>query len=86
MTSLMRDKRYIEAARVIHKVKGSSGSIGAKKIYELAIELQKVLELEQETDIRALYEDFHGTFKRLLAEITDYLATQDHPKKVEEKQ
>jgi CheY-like chemotaxis protein len=80
LTSLIRDKQYIEAARVIHKAKGSSGSIGAKKIYELAIELQKVLELQQEPEIRVLYEDFHGTFKRLLAEITGYLATQDHPK------
>ncbi|MFA6783229.1 MAG: transporter substrate-binding domain-containing protein, partial [Sedimentibacter sp.] len=45
------EKRYDDAAQIVHKVKSSSGSIGAKELYNLSIKLQKALEDENEIEI-----------------------------------
>lgn len=63
--------RYSEAALIVHKVKGSSGSIGAKELYVLAVEFQKVLNEEKEDQINILKERFSTLFKRLLEEISE---------------
>lgn len=63
--------RYSEAALIVHKVKGSSGSIGAKELYVLAVEFQKVLNEEKEDQINILKERFSILFKRLLEEISE---------------
>jgi two-component system sensor histidine kinase/response regulator len=39
-----REKRYADAAQIVHKIKSSSGSIGAKSLQDAAMSLQKALE------------------------------------------
>ncbi|MBI9096509.1 MAG: Hpt domain-containing protein [Sphaerochaeta sp.] len=58
--------------RIIHKVKSSSGSIGAKPIHELSIKLQKALDSKEEDEIALLHEEFTTTFQKLMAEVSDF--------------
>ncbi|NLT46456.1 MAG: response regulator, partial [Thermotogaceae bacterium] len=44
----INEKRYSDAAQIVHKVKGSSGSIGAKELHTVSMELQKALNEEKE--------------------------------------
>jgi two-component system sensor histidine kinase/response regulator len=63
------EKRYAEAAQIVHKMKSSSGSIGAKSLHELSNKLQKALENEREAEATLLIKDFSVLFQRALQEI-----------------
>jgi signal transduction histidine kinase/DNA-binding response OmpR family regulator len=67
------EKRYSDAAQIIHKVKSSTGSIGAKTLHEISVKLQKALEHREESEISLLLKEFSNMFIRLLEEITAYL-------------
>lgn len=66
----IREKRYADSIQIVHKVKSSSGSIGAKTLYELAKKLQKALNDRDEDDIAFMYKDFEWMFTKLLEEIS----------------
>ncbi|NCC17101.1 MAG: transporter substrate-binding domain-containing protein [Clostridia bacterium] len=68
------EMRYADAAQIVHKVKSSSGSIGAKSLYELSIKLQKALDEKKEDEIALLQKKYNCRMKKLLAEISE---TQD---------
>jgi signal transduction histidine kinase/DNA-binding response OmpR family regulator len=72
LSSAINEKRYIDAIHIIHKVKSSSGSIGAKTIYELSINLQKSLESNTEEEIISLHKEFAQKFLKLLTEISEF--------------
>jgi HPt (histidine-containing phosphotransfer) domain-containing protein len=59
---LMEQKAYQEASKLVHKIKGSSGSIGAERLYQQAILFQKVLSEVNEEEIRDLYPIFVEMF------------------------
>lgn len=63
------EKRYDDATQIIHKVKSSSGSIGAKPIYDLAVELQKAIQEGNETEQSFLHKEFSDLFMQLLQKI-----------------
>ncbi|MDD4212774.1 MAG: response regulator [Bacilli bacterium] len=70
---LMEQKAYHEASKLVHKIKGSSGSIGAERLYQQAILFQKVLSEVNEEEIRDLYPIFVEMFTQLLQEIETHL-------------
>lgn len=61
------EKRYADAVQIVHKVKSSSGSIGAESLRETAASLQKALQDEREEDIAQL----HSMFDKLLGKLLD---------------
>lgn len=63
------EKRYDDAIQILHKVKSSSGSIGAKLLEDVAMSLQKVLQEEKEDEILALQESFSKILRNLLEEL-----------------
>ena len=67
----IREKRFSDAADIVHKVKSSSGSIGAKSLYDTAVLLQKALDEEREEDIASLFDRFSKLFEKLLEELND---------------
>lgn len=77
LSRAIAQKRHADAAQIVHKVKGSSGSIGAKSIHELAALLQKALERSAEQDVKVLHEQFAETFGKLLHEIHEYRGAKD---------
>ena len=60
---------YGEAVGIVHKVKSSSGSIGAKPLYDLAVRLQTALKEENNQEIGMLIREFISTLEALLDEI-----------------
>jgi len=70
----INEKRYADAAQIVHKVKSSSGSIGANKVYVLSIKLQKALDEGKEEDIQRLMIKFIYVIRKLLEEIARLLS------------
>jgi CheY-like chemotaxis protein len=69
LEAAVREKRYTDAAQIVHKVKSSSGSIGAKSLQDAGISLQKALSEEKEDDIVPLYDRFTKLLRKLLEEL-----------------
>ena len=65
----IREKRYEAAAQIAHKVKGSSGSIGAKLLQEAAASLQEALIEKNHEKIAPLQERFSELLRKLLEEL-----------------
>lgn len=62
-------KQWEEARQIVHKVKGSSGSIGATVLYETAVSLQKAIEAADEAMIAPLLHEFTDGLSAVLAQI-----------------
>jgi signal transduction histidine kinase/DNA-binding response OmpR family regulator len=73
LTSAINEKRYEEAAQILHKIRGSLGSIGAGEVYEVTNSLHKALQQEDENKIVLLKEKFYLLFGQLLEEIVRYI-------------
>jgi two-component system sensor histidine kinase/response regulator len=69
LAAAVSEKRYADAVQIVHKVKSSSGSIGAKSLYDAAMALQKALYEEKEEEVVSLQERFSELFRRLLEEL-----------------
>ena len=67
----IQEKRYGDAAQIVHKVKSSSGSIGAKPLYDVSIALQEALNEQKEEEIPLLQEKFFRYLSKLLEEIKE---------------
>lgn len=66
------DKNYYEALQIIHKLKSSSGSIGAKKVNESATALQKALNEQNENSIFQAFNEFHKLYIKMFDELQKY--------------
>ena len=64
---------YIAAAQIAHKIKSSSGNLGAKRFYQLASELQKSLEEGVVREISQKCPAFLALLAELLTTIERYL-------------
>jgi len=73
LASAIVEKRYGEAAEIVHKVRGSLGSIGASEVYRVSTELQKALRESANKDIELLAGRFFKLFAQLLGEIDRYI-------------
>jgi signal transduction histidine kinase/DNA-binding response OmpR family regulator len=69
------EQRYQDAAKLCHKVKSSSGSIGAVQLYDTAKALQHALEQENDSEIDRLTGSFTVMFRKLLDEINSEIKT-----------
>jgi len=65
------EKHYEDAAQIVHKVKSSSGSIGAKPLYKVSVALQEALNKKNEEEIPLLEEKFCQLFSKLIKEIKE---------------
>ena len=63
------NRDYKEAISIVHKIKSSSGNIGAKTLFEAASQLQKALQSDLEEDILHWYGIFQTKLKILMTEI-----------------
>jgi len=72
MRKLVENNQYKEAADIVHKFKSSTGSIGASKLYQLAVNLQKALENENYDQIKSLESKFEEKLELLLEMIKNY--------------
>ena len=76
LSRAIEKKNYEEAAQIVHKLKSSSGSIGAKGLYEVASNLQKAL---SNGDVEALTK-LHKEFEEMLTQLLSVLAQRIKPR------
>ncbi|MCR3955305.1 MAG: transporter substrate-binding domain-containing protein [Gudongella sp.] len=69
ISQLVSLERYKEAANLVHKLKSSSGSIGADSLYEISIRFQRALEKGHMESIEGLHVEFKGVLVGTLEEI-----------------
>ncbi len=69
LASAVEAGQYDEAAKMVHKVKSSSGSIGATALHETAMDLQRALEDADGEKIPELHSRFSMLLERVLKEI-----------------
>ena len=65
----MREERLSDAVKIVHYVKNTYDSIGAKGLYEVFVALQKTLAGEKGEEIPALEKRFTLLLRKLLEEI-----------------
>lgn len=65
----IEEKDFSEAAKIVHKIKSSSASIGAKELYVVATDLQKSLESEDISEIENLHSEFDRMLIQLISEL-----------------
>jgi signal transduction histidine kinase/DNA-binding response OmpR family regulator/ABC-type amino acid transport substrate-binding protein len=70
----VKAKKYENASQIVHKVKSSSGSIGAEKLYSVALELQKALETADEEIIHEKMPIFISLLSDVLVYIHDIIS------------
>ncbi|MDK2936830.1 MAG: two-component system, sensor histidine kinase and response regulator [Eubacteriaceae bacterium] len=75
LAALIENKDYHEAALRIHKIKSSSGSIGARDLFQTASQFQKTLERNDTAVIEADFKKFCIQINGVLSAIEDYLKT-----------
>lgn len=73
LQSSLADNNYEEAFQIIHKIRGSTGNIGAKELYMAASELQHALTNKNEDEIHKLHTIFEASYERLFIELNRYL-------------
>lgn len=71
LASAIKEKRYIDASQIVHKIKSSSGSIGANALYDTATALEKALKEKQEKEIDQLHIRFVTLLEKLFSEIRE---------------
>lgn len=69
LKAAVSERRYADAMQIVHKVKSTSGSIGAKSLYDVSILFQRALNEEEEDEINQLYDRYSKLFRKLLEEI-----------------
>jgi len=69
LEAVVREKRYSDAAQIVHKIKSSSGSIGAPSLHDAASALQRVLNQGKTEEIIPLQNSFSQLLSRLLDEL-----------------
>jgi HPt (histidine-containing phosphotransfer) domain-containing protein len=69
LNGLYERRDYDGAGKLVHKLKSSTGTIGASKVQQIASELQKAFNTEDEGRIKTLYPHFEELFSTLLLQI-----------------
>ncbi len=69
LNQALEENNVEEALQIIHKLKSSSGSIGAKRLYETATLLQEVLKGKDSSEIQPLKVSFSEMIEQILEEI-----------------
>lgn len=77
LEAAVREKRYADAAQIVHKVKSSSGSIGAKSLQSAATTLQEALNQDRKEEITSLQDRFSKLLGKLLEEINLVMGYQE---------
>ena len=62
-----------QAVQIVHKIKGSSGSIGARRLQEAAAQLQKALQAHDKEEVLRSHALFAALLQTLMMEVDAYL-------------
>jgi len=63
---------FEQGEQIVHKMKGSAGSIGAKKLHAASLELQMALRENNTAEISALSATFYDRLTKTLSALKEY--------------
>lgn len=69
LNKALEEKDYEEAKQIVHKVKGSLGTIGARSLYQVSVKYQEAIEERNFDDMEKLHAEFTILMTQLLDEI-----------------
>jgi len=69
LNAMVAEKSYDEAAKLIHKVKSSTGTIGAESVRVLSSDLQHAFEEGDEVAIESMLNHFSSVFNELIEQV-----------------
>jgi HPt (histidine-containing phosphotransfer) domain-containing protein len=73
----IENRDFDTAESITHEIKGVAGNIGAQKLYQTAIKLQKIIKEKKIQDILPMIEEFDITTKKLIKEIRQIPLQED---------
>jgi CheY-like chemotaxis protein/HPt (histidine-containing phosphotransfer) domain-containing protein len=77
LDEIIKREDYAGAVQIVHKIKSSSGNIGAKSLYTAASDFQGSLTAGEQNEITRKYNVFTTLFTRLILEIQTFLEQFD---------
>lgn len=75
----IEDGRLTEAGKVFHGLRGSVGSLGAKRLVAAALALEQALGAHEAANIPALLSTVEAEYDAVMAAADDWLAQQQPP-------
>ena len=73
LSKTIESKEYVKAEQIVHKIKSSAGSVGAKKLHDISVELQRALKEQDELESAKLSMEFFECLKKSLAAILEFI-------------
>jgi len=70
----LREQRYLEANKIFHSLRGSVGSLGARRLVAASLCLEKAVAEQQTDQIPLLYAALESEYKLVLREADAWLA------------
>lgn len=75
LDTAIRAKDYEQGEQIVHKIKSSAGSIGAKRLHDISVELQRALKESDEIAISRKSTEFFDCLKETRISILKFIQT-----------
>ena len=73
LSGAIQVRDFAQGEQIVHKIKSSAGSIGAKNLHDIAVELHRALKDANESAITSLSASFYKCLGRTLSDIQSFL-------------
>ncbi len=73
LSGAIQVRDFAQGEQIVHKIKSSAGSIGAKNLHDIAVELQRALKDANESAITSLSASFYKCLAQTLSDIQSFL-------------
>jgi len=73
LEAVIRARDYVQGEQIVHKIKSSAGSIGAKNLHDISVELQRAFKDTDDTAISKLSMEFLECLKETLDLILKFI-------------
>ena len=71
------ERRWADAGRIFHSLRGSIGTLGAKRLVAASMALERALAEQREADIAPLFAAVEAEYRQVLEQAGDWLARND---------
>ena len=73
LSGAIQVRDFAQGEQIVHKIKSSAGSIGAKNLHDVSVELQRALKDANESAITSLSASFYKCLAQTLSDIQSFL-------------
>jgi len=70
----LREQRYVDAGKIFHTLRGSIGTLGAKRLVTTSLALEQSIAERRLDDIPALFAALESEYQLVLRQADDWLA------------